>query len=536
MRLRCLGLLAALLGALGCHSGESNRDAALDDGAVTGDGPVIGDGGSAVDAAGDIDAGAPPAEICTPSIALYDSSSPTAVIGTGTSASCVEADLRAAAAAGGVITFNCGSDPVTISITETIDLPVDRDTIIDGGGLVTLDAGLVARHFYFHHPDWMNNQSKVVLQRLVLRNGQAPAGEYFPQDSDNPECAYGYKEGSGGVIYMRNGVLHVIDSEFYDNRAALIGPDVGGGAIYVVGVPEVIITGSRFVGNRGANGGAVGMLFAGTPEIYNSLFEDNTAEGVGMNYVEAGCPNFNHDEQGGAGGNSGAVYFDGLNDAGVTYTICGAVFRNNRANELGGALFRTPNAGVRELELDRCLFDANTGRMGGVSFIKDNNVTVRATTFMNNRSGVDIDGTEIGGPFGGLWISSGTIDLENSTFANNQPNGLDVAGGTVTNATFVSSRPNGGFTVTNSLFVETSCSETMTGSANLQWPNATACAGGTSFADPGISTIGDHGGMTPTFMPAAAGPVVGVGSDCPATDQRGESRNSASCAAGSVEP
>jgi hypothetical protein len=100
------------------------------------------------------------------------------------------------------------------------------------------------------------------------------------------------------------------------------------------------------------------------------VFEDNTAEGTGQNYVEPGCPNFNHDDQGGAGGNSGAIVFDGLNDEDVVYTICGSVFRDNRANELGGALFRTPNAGVRRMRIESTLFDANTGRLGGVSFIK----------------------------------------------------------------------------------------------------------------------------------------------------------------------
>ena len=117
-------------------------------------------------------------------------------------------------------------------------------------------------------------------------------------------------EAERNALYVRNGVVHIIDCNFFDNEAALIGPDVGGGAIYVIGVPEVVITGSRFEGNRAAHGGAVGMLFA-NPRIYNSVFENNTAEGVGMNYVEPGCPPFNHDEQGGAGGNSGAVYFDG---------------------------------------------------------------------------------------------------------------------------------------------------------------------------------------------------------------------------------
>jgi hypothetical protein len=37
---------------------------------------------------------------------------------------------------------------------------------------------------------------------------------------------------------MRNGVLHVIDSHFEDNSAALRDPTSAGGAIYVLGVPR----------------------------------------------------------------------------------------------------------------------------------------------------------------------------------------------------------------------------------------------------------------------------------------------------------
>jgi hypothetical protein len=370
-----------------------------------------------------------------------------------------------------------------------------------------------------------------------VQNGKAPAGMYYPQDPANPNCAYGYKEGSGGAVYVRNGVVHIIDCNFFDNQAALIGPDVGGGAIYVLGVPEVVITGSRFEGNRGANGGAVGMLFA-NPQIVNSIFENNTAEGVGMNYVEPGCPNFNHDEQGGAGGNSGAVYFDGMNDDGVVYTLCGTVFRNNRANELGGALFRTPNVTVRDMLIDRSLFDGNTARMGGVSFIKQNVVSVRASTFMHNRAGVDIAGNPVGGPNGGLWINEGTIDAENSTFHDNVPDGISLQGdGMIRNVTFVGSDISGQFQATNSLFVDSECESTLSGDHNLQWPSGGApCAGGTTFADPQLGPVTDNGGQTPTFLPAAGGAVEGVGAACPATDQRGEPRDPATCAAGSVEP
>jgi hypothetical protein len=353
------------LAVLGCRGGgneagedevgDTSSDATSEDADVTGDADSTdadstdadSTDDSTDDSTGDGDGDGDGDPVCDPPIDLYDTSTPTATIGDGTPASCTSAALVAAAEAGGIIVFDCGPDPITIALDDTIDLRVDTDTAIDGGGLVTLDAQGQRRHFYFEHPDWMNNQSRVILQRLRLINGSAPLGEYFPQDPDNPNCAYGYKDGSGGSIFVRNGVLHVIETEFEGNVAALEGPDVAGGAIYALGVPEVVIVRSVFVGNRASNGGAVGMLFA-NPDIYDSVFENNEAVGVGQNYVEPGCPNFNHDEQGGAGGNSGAVVFDGLNDEGNPYTICGSVFRNNKANELGGALFRTPNAGIRE--------------------------------------------------------------------------------------------------------------------------------------------------------------------------------------------
>lgn len=494
---------------------DTTADTATDTSSETGDGD------------GDI------TPVCDAPIDLYDTTQAT-VIGDGTPASCTSAAL-APIAQGGTFTFDCGPDPITIPLDATIELPIDTDTIIDGGNLVTLDGQGARRHFHFEHPDWMNNPTKVVLQRLRLVNGAAPLGEYFPQDPQNPNCAYGYKDGSGGSIFVRNGVLHVIESSFEDNVAALEGPDVAGGAIYALGVPEVVIVRSRFVGNRASNGGAIGMLFA-NPDIYDSVFEDNQALGVGQNYVEPGCPNFNHDEQGGAGGNSGAVVFDGLNDEGNPYTICGSSFRNNAANELGGALFRTPNAGVREMIIDRSSFEGNTARLGGVSFLMQNDVTILASTFAGNRSGVLVDGSEVGGPFGGVWIYLGSLALENSTFADNQPSALNVesSSGTVVNATFQGSGPSGELELRNSLFVDAQCGATLAGANNLQWPEGMACAQGTSFADPQLGPLADHGGPTLTLLPA--GPVAGIGVDCPATDQRGEPRDIGSCAAGSVEP
>ncbi|MBK7154826.1 MAG: hypothetical protein IPH72_24105 [Sandaracinaceae bacterium] len=92
--------------------------------------------------------------------------------------------------------------------------------------------------------------TRVVLQRLTLEDARAPATDFTPQDSGNPECAWGYKDGEGGAIRMRDGRLHVIDCIFRNNHAAPTGPDTGGGAIYALGALEVIRWAARSWGTR----------------------------------------------------------------------------------------------------------------------------------------------------------------------------------------------------------------------------------------------------------------------------------------------
>jgi hypothetical protein len=93
-----------------------------------------------------------------------------------------------------------------------------------------------------------------------------------------------------------------------------------------------------------------------------------------------------------------------------------------------------------------------------------------------------------------------------------------------------------GVSATNSIFVDTQCGGALGGSAAVQWPEGAPCVEGATFANPGLSELGDHGGPTPTFVPAADGPAAGAGSGCPEVDQRGEARDVGSCALGAVEP
>ena len=71
--------------------------------------------------------------------AAEDVSSPRTVVGTGTPESCTSTAFVAAVAAGGVITFDCGPDPVTIALDETAKI------VNDTGPRIVIDGGFAAK-------------------------------------------------------------------------------------------------------------------------------------------------------------------------------------------------------------------------------------------------------------------------------------------------------------------------------------------------------------------------------------------------------
>ena len=83
------------------------------------------------------------------------------------------------------------------------------------------------------------------------------------------------------------------------------------------------------------------------------------------------------------------------------------------------------------------------------------------------------------------------------------------------------------------------------GQADVQWPSKhlvcdkpdPPCGGaaGTTFADPKLGALGDHGGPTKTIVPAANSPAAGIGKNCPMTDQRGHPRPATGCTAGAYQ-
>lgn len=289
-----------------------------------------------------------------------DVSKPTAVVGKGTPASCTFAALQAAVAAGGVITFDCGPDPVTIPISATMRLPTTRDTVIDGGRKITLDGGGTTQILRFDSANWRVLETRVTLQHLRFAHGLIPGSKPIP--TAPAPCSQGFNEGEGGAIFMRDGNLSVIDSIFEQNKAAPLGPDVAGGAIRVLGSKHgVVIVGSTFRGNSASNGAAVGCLFAEL-DVYDSLFEGNTATGHDANNDDATkCSVINNGQHEiGSGGNGGALYSDGVS---VNVVLCGDAILGNAAgaNAFGGGLFFTSNDFGGTLTIADTTMTGNTG-------------------------------------------------------------------------------------------------------------------------------------------------------------------------------
>jgi hypothetical protein len=382
------GLLAAALLLIGCGGGGSKaatptpRDPPLDPATLV-------TSWSAGNPDGHCGAGLPA------DAQPVDATHPTTVVGTGTPASCTFAALGAAVAGGGIITFDCGAaSTVVIPVTATLNVPTDRDTVIDGGRRVILDGRGEVRILSFDSPDFATNAHRLTLQHLALVNGRATPTEAIP--ARPAPCSQGWNDGEGGALYMRDGNLTVVDSIFAGNRAAPLGPDTGGGAIYVVGSRDgAVIARSTFRQNSASNAGAVGGLFAGL-RIYDSLFAGNTASGSGANSDDATkCSYLNNGQhEVGSGGNGGAIYSDG-NSRNVL--LCGDQVVDNAAGAgaFGGGLFFTSNDWQGTLTIADTVMTGNTG--GHWTLVSTGSVTDAGTAVGTNCRSISIQSSTVQG-------------------------------------------------------------------------------------------------------------------------------------------
>jgi hypothetical protein len=282
-----------------------------------------------------------------------DVSSPTAIVGDGTPTSCTSEAVVTAVARGGVITFDCGPDPITIELDETAKIVNDTGPriVIDGGGLVTLSGGGQRRILYMNtcDPDQVWTTSHCQDQdhpQLTVQNITFLGG-----DSRSERELDG-----GGAIWVRGGRFKLVNVRFFNNACTLTGPDVGGAAVRVFSqyrdLPVYVVNstfgGAEGYGNTCSNGGGISSIGVSWT-IINSLFSHNRAVGNGGNPAQGGTP---------GGGSGGAIYNDGNT---MTLSLCGTRIQHNEVVQHGSAIFFVSNDHSGDIRIDRSVITDNVG-------------------------------------------------------------------------------------------------------------------------------------------------------------------------------
>ncbi len=425
------------------------------------------------------------------------------ILGNGTPGSVSTAMIQTALNAGGVIRFNLGANPAQINLTAT--LSVTKQAVIDGGGLVTLSGQNQRRLLLIENPQ--NLVYTFTVQNTALNNGFT-ASE------------------SGAAIFKPSGgpwqavSLEVINSQFENNHAIQVEQDGGGGAIYAIGMDEVLISHSLFENNSGSNGGAFYSLGSDVIRITDSVFDGNVATG------NSGNP--------GNGGNAGAIGVDG---ALRTINICRTEIINNEANAFGVGFFsvmydQNSLTAFTDVTFENNINSQNFGLAGGAyiqggpfiinrsSFIENSARGAGGLFFGPNANGEMVNSTVYGNvatnTLGGGLSIDGSADV--TLIVNNHApcdvcfaGGLHVGGSNQTTMYNSILADNTGGNVFNPWNIL----NPIAGSDNLQFPQQrpngqfdVQATANTLWADPLLSNPNANGGFTATMATTTNSPGI----------------------------
>lgn len=509
--------LGALTGLAGCRAIAGYDPAERADGTV-GD---QGDGGAQPDGVRpDVRA---PQPRCTPPAALIDTSQAGRVVGDGTKASCTAGELIKAVKSGGVITFDCGADPHTITLGAP--LTVDLDTTVDGGDRIVL-SGASSWQIFELKPGAGAAGPHLRLQRLTLRDGRGEAG---------------------GAIEQHGGALTVVGCRFEDNTAE----SGWGGAIFAMQAASTIVVDSDFLRNTAPSGGAIGVLDGGLKLSGSRLLQNRATLSNGL------FPGF-----------GGAV---AITDA-QEVEICGCRLADNTASVGGGAVYSWDNSASSRTEVAWSTIVGNTSEsLGGGLWFGTATVMLRQSLIAANRavnSGGGLFVTADSAPFGvDLVVSNVTMTANRARLGAGMHLGANVAG-EISGATIAENVAEGvagygsgifggsqnltlrGSIVADNTVVDGSspinCAGLLAdGGDNFQYPMLRAdgssddpsalCAATVRREAPKLFALADNGGPTQTMVPHLNSPVIGASGSCLSIDQRGEPRPTP-CASGASEP
>ena len=318
----------------------------------------------------------------------------------GIVSTCDEANLDAALASGGVVTFTCDG-VIEITSTKTIRFDTEinaagQDVTIWGG---TFIAPAKVQLFI------VERDVTLKLKQISLANGVAASGgaiqNYGNLLVDNTEFIGNSATSKGGAI-NNAGSIEVFNSSFSGNSAG-----VGGGAVSTDN--GLLIDDSKFEYNASDKGGALHItsrsVIRASYSIKSSRFIDNDADSIGgAIYVELDNTSLSIDRcsfvknEARAGG---AIDLNGVRIA----TIKDSHFSRNSA-DLGGAIRNHTN-----LVVSRSEFQKNIAGGSGGAISNNRTLAITESTFAENR-------TKRGD--GGAISSNGLLEITDSTLEENQ--------------------------------------------------------------------------------------------------------------------
>ena len=408
-----------------------------------------------------------------------------AAYGTGVVTSPTEANLRAALAGGGLVTFACDG-----TITLTGPIAIAADTVLDATGhQISISGGNAVRVIY------VGSNASLALANLTIANGRSDRGAalFNAGTVRATNCVW-----SGNVVSNLDSVLNLggavynggsfVASRciFRQNEAVgVLGQDFQwpppepsfsqGGAVYNSG--SVVIESSLFVankvigqaGSRGASmagcGPSGGPGYPGGASYGGAVCNAGVATLVNSTIISNSCTG----GPGGSGGSGGFYYHSGQ----LYYCTLGG--DGGIGGSAGGSGIHTAGypAYLTNCTVAYNSAHAGTGGPGGIGAFQ-------------GASGAQ-------GTSGGAIQANANAWLVNNIFSANTP---DNSSGTNTD-------------LGHNLSSDASCSFTNLGSLNN--------------TDPKLGPLGDNGGPTLTMALLPASPAIDAGESAaaPPTDQRG---------------
>lgn len=432
------------------------------------------------------------------------------VVGTGTPASCTQSALDNALQGGGLVTFNCGANPVTITLGFTE--PIQASTTMDGANKITIKAPNL-----YHFQVYVNQT--FLLKNIILTGGNsATAGsvENYGTFKTVNVTFFKNKGGNlGGAIY-NEGTLNIKKSHFNNNRATN-----NGGAIYNEG-GNVKIKSSSFQNNKTNNSGGAVVNDAGDLVIVSSTFTANTAADGGAVWTAVGSTNtisksnFNGNH---ASSGAGIENFGGIQ-------ILLTTLSNNIAVNDGGGIWQagsmslekstvsgnqaTTGAGMADYGdstfVDQSTFSGNQASGNGGGIYSTTNTGIQNSTFSGNSAGAGFGG-------GALYESGASASFQYSTIANNHASfgaGVNADSGAPNSYIYFSST-----VLSNNTGGNCAGSTISSNGRNLSSDNYCGAAftstGDRNNKNAMLGALANNGGPTLTHLPLPGSPLINKG-------------------------